>query len=138
MFKVNYCKVIGFQQALDVLKASGADMPFDSYTTYIEDPDAMEMAPFQFVLGEGDMEALKKDTVLFNRFLDSIMVYVGYVTDNSDIGYMLDKPCVSYGKLCRDTAKPWCDLVGHDEIALVNWILSLPYMQDFFDTMEES
>lgn len=81
MFNVKYCKVLGFQEALDILKLSGCPLPDDSYTTYIEDEKTLETAPYQFVLGEKDAEYIKNDKNLLKEFLRQIRIYACIDTD---------------------------------------------------------
>lgn len=75
--KVNYSKVIGFQEALDLLKANGLVLPGDSYTTDVVDYITGNVAPFQFFLGEKDLECLT-DPVnkwILDAFLAHIHIY---------------------------------------------------------------
>lgn len=75
--KVNYSKVIGFQEALDLMKANGLVLPGDSHTTDVVDYVTGNTAPFQFFLGEKDLECLT-DPVnewILDAFLAHIHIY---------------------------------------------------------------
>ena len=82
MFEVKYCKVVGFQEALDILKLPGCPLPGDSYTTYVEDEKTLETAPYQFILGKEDLEYINHDENLKEDFLRKIRIYAFVVSDH--------------------------------------------------------
>lgn len=75
--KVNYSKVIGFQEALELMKSYGHELPDDSYTTDVVDYITGNVAPFQFFLGEKDLEWLMDPSheCARNTFLHNIHIY---------------------------------------------------------------
>ena len=61
MIKVENIDIWGFDHAIRGMRnPMNSWAKSDSYTTHIENPDTLNTAPFQFVVGEKDLELMKK------------------------------------------------------------------------------
>lgn len=133
MFEVEYCKVVGMKETLNVMLLSGADLPGDSYETHIEDTDTLETAPYQFVLGEKDLAAIKADPNLMNAFRQGIMCYCHIVSDFY-FGYSMEccSP-ISYQRLYMMASGAYSDINAmpyHIQNEFRSWVASLPYADE--------
>ena len=80
MIKIEHTEVVGFEHAIRGMRnpLNSWDKS-DSYSTYIEDEHTLQRAPFEFFVGENDLELMKKLVKAgtdHRKFMRMITVYV--------------------------------------------------------------
>ena len=80
MIKIEHTEVVGFEHAIRGMRnpLNSWDKS-DSYYTYIEDAETLQRAPFEFFVGDADLELMKKLCKAgtdHRKFMRMIVVYV--------------------------------------------------------------
>ena len=87
MFRVDYCKIVGFEEAIEIFKRYPgfhlSEETSDSYKTHIGDDMTLETATFEFFLGEKDKEYIKSDKGCYLSFLSAIRIYAVFLDDEN-------------------------------------------------------
>lgn len=125
--KINYCKVIGFQEALDLLKTRGWPLPGDSCTSDVVDYITGNTAPFQFFLGEEDLKYLMdpENDWCLDSFLSHVYIYADIGMTELEERYMVGVR--TYADLKKALAK--LPRVLHQSLYR-NWVDTLPYIRE--------
>lgn len=125
--KVNYSKVIGFQEALDLLKANGWTIPDDSYTTDVVDYITGNTAPFQFFLGDKDLEWLMDPD---NKWaLDSFLAHVHVYHNIEATKLETEKLIGAENYLALKYALNKLPRIQHQSL-YKQWVDTLPYVKE--------
>lgn len=139
MLNVTVTGIHGFREMLDILMMSGADLPYTSHQTFIEDEAGNERAPFQFFLSDEDIEAILEEQNTADRFLGGVIVHAMLATDNREFMMLFGSGWVNYRHL-RDFLyepddKAWQSryhsLPQHDRIEYKRFVEELPYAHEF-------
>lgn len=123
--KVNYSKVIGFQEALDSMKIDGCALPEDSYTTDMVDYITGHVAPFQFFLGEKDLEYITTDEIILDYFLAHIHIYHNLETTKLEAELL----CGVENYLQLRDALSKLPRIQHKSL-YKQWVDTLPYVKE--------
>lgn len=67
MFEVKNVEVIGMKQLVEGLRQAQGLHYTDSIQTHIEDPETLETAPFQFLLGDKDLKLIQSTLMAQNQ-----------------------------------------------------------------------
>lgn len=123
MIKFENTQVVGLERAIKSLHNPDSD----SYKTYIEDPETLETADYEYFIGENDIEFMMKlrNSYVNFEFLKLIYVYVDITYDVPGKGPYAATRAFSYYELMNDyvinrieLGELWC-----------SWIESLPYSE---------
>ena len=80
MIKIEHTEVVGFEHAIRGMRNPlNSWNKSDSYYTYVEDAETLQTAPFEFFVGDNDLELMKKLCKAgtdHRKFMRMITVYV--------------------------------------------------------------